>query len=146
MAAQLRPAGKGPMTDINITPFVDIILVVLIAFMVTSTVVATKQVPIELPSAATAESGQSTSLAIAITREGALYLDGAVSEEGAVRTAIRQARARGDDVACLIGADAEVAHGDVMGIVDLVRQEGVTKFGIEVTPIPVPDAADRPSP
>lgn len=146
MAANLRPGGAEPMTDINITPFVDIILVVLIAFMVTSTVVATEQIPVQFPEAATGEESGLTSLGISLTAAGTLYIDGKLGDRDALRRAIRIARERGDDVACAIGADGAVPHQEVMGIIDIVRQEGVNRFGIQVNPVPVPPEADRKLP
>lgn len=145
MAAPLRSPGRRPITDINVTPFVDILLVVLIAFLVTSTLVAEDQIPVDAPQAATGEDG-TVSLAIVRTNRGETYLDGAPSDEIGIRKAIRSARATGREVACLVGADGDVPHREVMALVDLVRQEGVVRFGIQVTPMPVPPEADRTLP
>ncbi|MEN0062463.1 MAG: biopolymer transporter ExbD [Myxococcota bacterium] len=145
MVAPLRKPGRRPMTDINVTPFVDILLVVLIAFLVTSTLVAEEQIPIDAPEAATGEDG-TLSLAIVRTNGGQTYLDGALVDQVGIRKAIRAARATGREVACLVGADGDVPHREVMALVDLVRQEGVVRFGILVTPVPVPPDADRDLP
>ena len=143
MAAKLGNGSKKAIVDINITPFVDIILVVLIIFMVTSTVVAQEAIPVDLPDAATGESVdvEPTSLALVVQADGSLYLDGAPTTEEAIRRRLRDGRAAGEELVCLIGADADTRHALVVELVDLVRQEGISRFALEVDPMPLPDAA-----
>ena len=146
MAAKLGQGGKKAIVDINITPFVDIILVVLIIFMVTSTVVASEAIPVTLPEAATGEASPSepTSLALVVQSDGSLYLDGQPTDELAIRRRLRSGRAAGEEIVCLIGADADTRHALVVGLVDLVRQEGISRFALEVDPKPLPpEAKDR---
>lgn len=122
------------IADINITPFVDIILVVLIIFMVTATTDEFQKdaIPTTLPDAATGEETESISLGLTLTAGGDLLLDGAaVSREGLVQ-ALRAAKAETDDVVCLISADKLVAHGRVVWLIDLIRSEGIGKFAINV--------------
>jgi biopolymer transport protein ExbD len=143
MAAKLGNSGKKAIVDINITPFVDIILVVLIIFMVTSTVVAQETIPVDLPDAATGEATEvePTSLALVVQADGSLYLDGVPTTEDAIRRRLREGRAAGEELVCLIGADADARHALVVGLVDLVRQEGISRFALEVDPKPLPEAA-----
>ena len=147
MAAKLGGTGKKAIVDINITPFVDIILVVLIIFMVTSTVVAQEAIPVDLPEAATGESDAApTSLALVVQADGSLFLDGVPTTEDGIRRRIRAGQSEGEDIVCLIGADADARHALVVGLVDLVRQEGIARFALEVDAIPLPDAAKEPLP
>lgn len=147
MAAKLGSGPKKAIVDINITPFVDIILVVLIIFMVTSTVVAEEAIPVDLPDAATGEStAEPTSLALVVQSDGSLYLDGAETTEEAIRRRLRTGRQQGEELVCLIGADADARHAQVVGLVDLVRQEGVSRFALEVDPMPLPKAAKEALP
>ncbi|MFK7926544.1 MAG: ExbD/TolR family protein [Myxococcota bacterium] len=141
MAANLGGRSKKGIVDINITPFVDIVLVVLIIFMVTSTVVAAEQIPVDLPDAATGESNAPTSLALLIKDDGVLYLDGKQTTEPEIRQAIRSAKSNDPELVCLIGADSTIAHGDVVHLIDLVRQEGVARFALDVDPVALPTAA-----
>lgn len=145
MASRLGGGDDDVIADINITPFVDIILVVLIIFMVTSTVVAQEAIPVDLPDAATGEATEvePTSLALVVQADGSLYLDGAPTTEDAIRRRLREGRAAGEELVCLIGADAEARHALVVGLVDLVRQEGISRFALEVDPMPLPDAAKK---
>ncbi|MEL6349747.1 MAG: biopolymer transporter ExbD [Myxococcota bacterium] len=142
MAAKLGGGTKKAMVDINITPFVDIVLVVLIIFMVTSSVVSQERIRVDLPDAASGDSETPpTSLALVVKADGTLYLDGAEISSDDIRRRLRQARQSSEDIVCLIGADASARHEQVVGLIDLVRQEGVARFALEVDPIPLPQAA-----
>lgn len=138
MAAKLGGDDDEAIVDINITPFVDIILVVLIIFMVTATYITEKSIKVDLPDAATGEGTESTSLAINMDASEQLFLNGTPITAAALRTEIQQAKQlKGEDgtpmnVVCLIGADHSVSHGKVVGIIDLVKQEGISKFAINI--------------
>ncbi len=118
--------------NINITPFVDIILVVLIIFMVTATTIVKSSIQVTLPDAATGEKGAQTSLGITLLADGTLLLDGLATDADGIKSAITQAKALGEDVVVLIAADRAVQHGRVVWILDLVRSEGVAKFAIQI--------------
>ena len=125
-------ADDDVIADINITPFVDIILVVLIIFMVTATTIVNSSIKVNLPEAATGEATESTSLGLTLTGNGALLLDGEAIDADGVRTRIQEARAQGEDIVCLISADKTVEHGRVVWLMDLVKSEGVAKFAINI--------------
>lgn len=134
------------ITAINITPFVDIILVVLIIFMVTTTTLVNRSIKVQLPEAATGEAVDApTSLAIQLLADGGLTLDGAATGLDALRAALRAQRAAAQaeqrDLICLIGADKTVPHGRVVEVIDLIRQEGIAKFAIQIDPTPLPPEA-----
>ena len=130
--------GDDGINDINITPFVDIILVVLIIFMVTATYIVAPSIKVSLPDAATGEAGEESSLGLTMAKTGELYLNGEVVTEERLRQVIRNEKARDKDVVCLIAADHEVSHGEVVGLIDLVRQEGVARFAINIQPTESP--------
>lgn len=142
----------GVIADINITPFVDIILVVLIIFMVTASTIVKSSIKIELPDAASGEATESTSLGITLLADGTLLLDGDGVTPDELRAAIRTAKADSDDVVCLIAADRTVEHGRVVWVIDTVKSEGVAKFAIQidkqtaVPPIPVTPVAPGEAP
>ena len=139
MGSRLGGSDDEPIVDINITPFVDIVLVVLIIFMVTATYIMRQGIKVNLPNAATGETVESSSLAVTIDVAGQRFLDGEPVTESDLRTVLKQELARVErgeitDVVCLIGADLAVAHGEVVGLIDLVKQEGVTKFALQIEP------------
>jgi len=139
MASKLGGNDDEAIVDINITPFVDIILVVLIIFMVTATYIVQESIKVNLPEAATGEATEDSSLAITIDAQGQLYMDGEPIDKPTLRTKISNekqlAQNNGADVVCLIGADHAVSHGEVVSIIDLVKQEGIAKFALNIEPV-----------
>ncbi len=129
------------MTEVNILPLVDVILVVLIIFMVTTSYIVSPSIKVNLPDAATGDATPPSSLAITVAADGRLGLDGQPVDEASLRAAVRAARAASKDVVCLIEGDDEARHGDVTHVIDLVKQEGVAKFAINVDPAALPLAA-----
>ena len=129
---QLGGKDGVPMSDINVTPLVDVMLVLLIIFMVTASYIVKESIEVDLPRAASAGENVGTTLAFVLDREGRLFLDGTPVEREAARAAIRAAVAGRHDARALIGADRSVPHGDVVGLIDLVKGEGLTRFAIQI--------------
>jgi biopolymer transport protein ExbD len=132
MGSKFASDDDDVMSDINITPFVDIILVVLIIFMVTATTIVNSSIKVNLPEAASGEATESTSLGLTLTSDGRLLLDGAATDADGVIAAIEAASAEDTDVVCLIAADKDVTHGRVVWLMDLVKTQGVAKFAINI--------------
>lgn len=137
MAGSKLGGDDEPMTEINILPLVDIILVVLIIFMVTTSYIVAPSIKVNLPDAATGDATAPSSLGISVQADGTLALDGEPISEADLRAAVRAAKAKNVDVVCLIAGDRDARHGDVTHVIDLVKQEGVAKFAINIEPIPV---------
>lgn len=156
--------GDDEIVDINITPFVDIVLVVLIIFMVTATYIAKQAIQVNLPDAATGEQAHDISLAVTIDAARKYHLDGKPITEQGLRDAVRAAKqklaeqaapsrdpskpapgrtasTKAGDVVVLIAADQTVPHGTVIHLVDVVRQEGVSKFFFNIEPVDLPAGA-----
>jgi biopolymer transport protein ExbD len=132
MAIQVEDGGDEVIAAINVTPLVDVTLVLLIIFMVTATYVVREAIQVDLPRAASGGETVGPTLALALDREGRLYLDGAPATTEATRAAVRAALARSPDARALISADRAVSHGRVIEVIDLVKQEGLTRFAIDV--------------
>ncbi len=131
MAAQTEDTGDE-ITGINVTPLVDVVLVLLIIFMVTATYVVKEAIEVDLPRAASGGETVGPTLAFALDREGRLFLDGAPASPESAREAVRAALARSAEARALISADRAVPHGRVVEIIDLVKREGLTRFAIDV--------------
>jgi biopolymer transport protein TolR len=116
------------ITGINVTPLVDITLVLLIIFMVTAKLIAGQGVPLDLPKAATAGVTQ-TVLTVEIGDHGNVSVNG---QSVADRPALEQKAksALGDDPAlrALISASARASHGTVLQVMDSLRKVGLTKI------------------
>ena len=121
------------ITDINVTPLVDVILVLLIILMVTATAIVSKTIPMELPKAATGEQTPST-LAVSIDQNGQIFLDTIPTTPEELRVKVRAAREAGEEIRAVIAADGRIAHAKVVQVIDILRQERITKFAINVRP------------
>ncbi|MCZ6805466.1 MAG: biopolymer transporter ExbD [Deltaproteobacteria bacterium] len=121
------------ITDINVTPLVDVVLVLLIILMVTATAIVSKTIPMELPKAATGEQTPST-LAVSIDQNEQVFLDMIPVNTEELRARVRAARETNEDLRAVIAADGRVPHAKVVQIIDILRQERVTKFAINVRP------------
>jgi len=132
MAASTTQRGEA-ITGINITPLVDVVLVLLIILMVTAGYIVSKTIPVDLPKSATGEATNLT-LAITIDAKGNTYLDAEKVMEGVMRQRIRQTYQRDTETRAVIAADGATPHRSVVSVIDLLRQEGVTRFAINVQP------------
>jgi biopolymer transport protein ExbD len=133
MAASAHGNDDDIITGINVTPLVDITLVLLVILMVTASYVASKAIPLDLPKGATAEATPVT-LSVSIDKDGHTYLDAAPIDEAALRARIRAARASDPETRAVIAADGRTSHAHVVHVMDLLRREEVTKFAINVEP------------
>src|SRR5512140_1540911 len=130
-ASPFQDDDSGRMiTDINVTPLVDITLVLLIIFMVTTTYIVNPSIKVDLPKAASGTDQMRTTLAL--TKDGQLYLNGDRSDEAQVVKEIATDLPKNPDLQAIIAADKVVSHGSVVHIIDLVKRAGVRKFAINV--------------
>lgn len=122
----------GQITGINVTPLVDIMLVLLIIFMVTATYIVKEAIEIELPRAAAGGESTARTLAIVVTKDGQAYLDGQLVTEEALIQKIQEAPEKKEDMQAVIGADKEAKHGAVVHMLDVLKGLGITKFAIQI--------------
>ena len=138
---------EDAITGINITPLVDITLVLLIIFMVTTTYIVNPSIHVDLPKAATADKTQPSTASVVITQDGVLYLNGKETTEEALRDHCRMELSKDKDLQVVVAADRDTRHGAVVHIIDVVKAAGVTRFAINTKPIdrrPVPPAEATP--
>ena len=137
MAGTLGGGGDdngGMITEMNVVPLVDIILVVLVIFMLTANLIARPSIPVELPEATTGDAGEPTTVAITVTKDGGMYLNGAPTDEAGLKSFIPDVVKTDPKAQAIIAADKEVAHGKVIHVIDLIRQLGLYKFALNVDP------------
>jgi biopolymer transport protein ExbD len=116
------------ITGINVTPLVDITLVLLIIFMVTAKLIAGQGIPLDLPKAASAGATQTT-LTIAIAPDGKVSANGQpVPSDAALADQARRALKQNPELRTVVSASAAASHGNVMHVVDTVREAGVVKI------------------
>jgi biopolymer transport protein ExbD len=132
MAAQLND-GDELMTGINVTPLVDVTLVLLVILMITASYVASQSIPMNLPRSATGES-TATTLTVSVDDQGHTFLDAAPIDEASLRARFRAAHAANPDTQAVIAADSKTDHGQVVRVIDLLRREQIVNFAINVQP------------
>ncbi len=123
------------ITGINVTPLVDVMLVLLIIFMVTATYIVNRSINVNLPKADTGENSEKTkNLAFVLDGKSQLYLDGKPISFEQVPGLIKeqQAKTGAGPLNALISADKETPHGVVIKLIDTVRKHGITDFAINV--------------
>jgi biopolymer transport protein ExbD len=147
-ATRFEDEESGTMiTDINVTPLVDITLVLLIIFMVTTTYIVNPTIKVELPKASSGSEQARTTLALTLTKDGVLYLNGERSDDTGVLRSIATDLPKNPDLQAIIAADKIVPHGSVVHLIDLVKRAGVRKFAINVdTAVPAGVAPASPAP
>lgn len=130
-------AGGGMISEINVTPLVDITLVLLIIMMVAAPILANNpSIKVELPKAQSGDETQKTTLAFTLVKkpDGSagydLYLNGEKVDEPKAQRIVTEMVAQKKDIQAVIAGDKGIAYGDVMHIVDLVKTLGVTKFAM----------------
>ncbi|HEY9765249.1 MAG TPA: biopolymer transporter ExbD [Chroococcales cyanobacterium] len=120
------------ISEINVTPLVDISLVLLIIFMITSYLIAQPSMKVALPRASNTEATQAQTFGITLTKEKSLFLnDRVVSEKELRETLLKKTQAQ-PDLQVVLSADQTVSHGDVIHLLDLVRGAGVSKIAFSV--------------
>lgn len=132
MASKVSGDNDEPIADINIVPFVDIILVVLIIFMVTTPFIMKPSISVNLPKAGSGEDTTPSELTITINAAGALSLNGKSTTEEAINAYAKDLAGKRPDVQAIISADKDVTHGRVVSIIDAVKSGGVKKFAITI--------------
>lgn len=136
------------IVGINVTPLVDITLVLLIIFMVTAKIMVSQSVPMDLPKAASGQEVQ-TVFSIELYANGDTFVDQEkVASDEAISQLARREHAKNGDLRAVIKADTSVPHGRVIHVLDLLKREGVSKIAFGVSPVqestPAPSAAPNP--
>jgi biopolymer transport protein ExbD len=122
------------IVDINVTPLVDITLVLLIIFMVTASYIVSPAIKVDLPKAASGTEQTKTTLSLTLAKDGGLYLNGQRSNDQAVVQFIATELPKNPEIQAIIAADKVVSHGDVVHVIDMVKRAGVHRFAINVDP------------
>ena len=129
-AAQVN--DEEGINGINVTPLVDVTLVLLIVFMVTASVIAKAAIEVDLPRAANGGEMTQRTMAVVVTKEGRTFLDGAEIDDARLVDAVHAAQQKGEDVQAVVGADKAASHGSVTHLLDVLKGAGVTKFAIQI--------------
>jgi biopolymer transport protein ExbD len=138
MAQKLDSEVEG-FNDINITPFVDVVLVLLVIFMVTAPVMLKESLNIKLPKTLTSDlNSSSVTIGVAITKEGQVFLNGKLFSEDNLLAKLKEVSQTSSKTHFLIGADVESRFGDVVQFIDLLKKNNLNHFAIQIEKIKGP--------
>jgi len=134
MAGTMQSGGgrRGPIVGINVTPMVDVVLVLLVIMMVSAIYIVSQTLKVELPKTASSDQAANSPLAVTITKEGKYFFDQKPIDENRLMEELRSAKQKSADVSLVVTADREAYHGDVVHVIDLAKVNGITKFAINV--------------
>ena len=149
MALSPRKIGEGlyqPLAEINVTPLVDVMLVLLIIFMVTAPMLATG-IKVNLPTASTAEPLEAKDpVIVSVTKDGAVSVGKDMTPRDALIAAVKEKLALSNGVVQLRG-DRDAAYGDVVSVMDELAANGITRIAIVSgghKSAPAPEPAPKP--
>ncbi len=139
MAGQMMGGGRGrgyggrrfqAMSEINVTPFVDVMLVLLIVFMVTAPLM-TVGVPVDLPKTKAAAMNDSAEpLVLSINKEGILYIQETVVEMENLVPRLQAITGNNPDIRIFVRGDKDISYGQVMNVMGQVSAAGFKKVAL----------------
>jgi biopolymer transport protein ExbD len=128
------PPKKSRSLIINITSLIDVMFLLLIFFMVSSTFKNQPAINLVLPRSATAEETVITPTILYLTTDGRVFLNDRAMTDADLGPALRQLQAATNEDRIVIRADENAPHGAVVGLIDLVKQSGFTRVSISARP------------
>ncbi|NJD67646.1 MAG: protein TolR [Candidatus Methylomirabilota bacterium] len=131
-----RPGG-GALSEINITPFVDVVLVLLVIFLITAPMML-RGIDVKVPKTETKNVGPEERLMLTVTKEKAIYLDSQPITLGRLEKVLVGLRQRDTKAAVFLRADEGVPYGVVVKVMDTVKKAGIERLGMVTEPIQPP--------
>jgi biopolymer transport protein ExbD len=134
MAGTMPTGGSRVRTiaAINVTPLVDVVLVLLVILMVASTYIVAQTLKVQLPRAHSTDGTADKPTKVEILKNGSLRWNEEPIAEPALADKLKAAVANDPEMSLVVSADKEVMHGNVVHVLDLAKIAGVTKFAINV--------------
>jgi len=128
-----RSRKQRLVADINITPFTDVILVLLVIFMITTPLISQTNIKVNLPNAKSVVSAGGARQAqadITITREGTVYLDGKLVTRKELREQVKIMHSNNPDLIVTVSSDRFVRFQEIVDVLDPLTELGITKLNI----------------
>jgi biopolymer transport protein ExbD len=133
MAGTLGGGGRArTIAAINVTPLVDVVLVLLIILMVSSTYIVAQTLKVQLPKARSTDGTADKPTKVELLKDGSLRFNDNKVTEAELTQKVKDAVAADPEMSLVVSADKEVQHGNVVHMLDIAKLCGVTKFAINV--------------
>ncbi len=118
--------------SINVTPFVDVVLVLLVIFMITAPALVKDIIDIKLPKTNSGDGKIMQTLGVAVNRDGNILLNGVLTDDEGLKAAAVEALKQNADSQAIISADVDVPYGRVVKVIDLLKTSGLEKFAVQI--------------
>ena len=125
-----RTAKKGRSLILNVTSLIDVMFLLLIFFMVTSTFRNQPAITLVLPRSATAADTVDTPVILFLTAEGVVYLNDAPVPDAELKGRLEELFSTSKDNRMVLRADEKANHGDVVSLIDVIKQSGFTRVSL----------------
>lgn len=132
MAGGFDPDNQDGFNDINITPFVDVVLVLLVIFMVAAPVMVKNVLEVKLPKAESGQNKPVSTLGISILANGQILLNGILMTAEELQVEAHKIKLSNDNAQALIAADLKTEHGFVVKVIDVIKSAGINDFALQV--------------
>ncbi len=137
MSAHLPGSGQrlgGAMSEINVTPFVDVVLVLLIIFMITAPMMI-RGIDVQVPRTETRNVRPEERLVLTVTKDKTIYLGDQQITLGRLQKVLTGLQKRNPEAAVFLRADEKVPYGVVVQVMDVVKQAGIDQLGMVTEPL-----------
>jgi biopolymer transport protein ExbD len=124
--------GRGIISGINVTPLVDVVLVLLIILMVSANYIVSRSLKVDLPKTVTSDEASATPSTVILQKDGTMLFNDEPIEEAELVKQLKVAATAAPDLTLVVSADKEVPHGKVVHLLDVTKGAGVQKFAINV--------------
>jgi biopolymer transport protein ExbD len=135
MAGTMDGGGRGrarTIAAINVTPLVDVVLVLLVILMVASTYIVAQTLKVQLPRAHSTDGTADKPTKVELLKDGRLRWNEEFIQEPELAQKMKDAASADPEMSLVVSADKEVQHGNVVHVLDLAKIAGITKFAINV--------------
>lgn len=123
---------SGGFSSINVTPFVDVMLVLLVIFMITAPMLIKDIIDIKLPKTATSDGQKAELIGIAINKDGQVLLNGNLVDDESLKSQVKEMLAVNPNTQGVISADVELPYGKVVRVIDQLKLAGLDKFAVQI--------------
>lgn len=133
MGASLQgPKNRGGIVGINVTPLVDVVLVLLVIMMVSATYIVSQSLKVDLPKTASSDEGGASPAMVTVTAEGAFHYNQRAVRDDELTAQLRAAWEANHEMSLVVNADHRASHGRVVHVLDVAKTVGITHFAISV--------------
>jgi biopolymer transport protein ExbD len=125
--------SEAPITNINVIPLVDVMLVLLIIFMLTASFISTPSLPVSTPKSYTADTTAPRSESLVLSKDGTLSFRNKKMDVATLEKELKSASALDSEIRVVLSADGNTPHFRIVELLDLARRCGVKKLALGVT-------------